>query len=84
MTEVLFVLVPILLIGVGILVVKFDNILAAIVALAILSLLASLQFYIMQAPDVAITEAAIGAALTTAVYLLAMKAMSRKEADKIE
>lgn len=84
MTEFLLIIVPVLIIGVGALVVYFDDLLAAIVTLAVLSLLVSLQFYLMRAPDVAITEAAIGAALGTAIYLLALKAIARKGADKVE
>jgi uncharacterized MnhB-related membrane protein len=84
MYELLHIVVPLLMIGVAFLVVRFEDILAAVVALAILSLLVSLQFYLMRAPDVAITEAAIGAALSTAIYLLAMKAIYRKGADKVE
>ena len=84
MTEFLLMIVPVLIIGVGFLVVRFEDILSAVITLAVLSLLVSLQFYLMKAPDVAITEAAIGAALSTAVYLLALKAISRKGADKVE
>ncbi len=84
MTEFLLAIVPILIIGVGFLVVRFDDLLAAIIALAVLSLLVSLQFYLMRAPDVAITEAAIGAALGTAIYILALKAIARRGAEKVE
>jgi len=36
-------------------------------------LLLSLEFYILQAPDVAIAEAGIGAGLTTAIYIIALR-----------
>ena len=84
MTEILLMVVPLLIIGVGFLVVRFEDLLAAIVSLAVLSLLVSLLFFLMRAPDVAITEAAIGAALSTAIYLLALKATNRKGAEKVE
>ncbi|HDD60574.1 MAG: hypothetical protein DRN35_01390 [Thermoplasmata archaeon] len=51
----------------------------SIVALAIFSLLLSLEFYLLQAPDVAIAEAAIGAGLTTAIYTLTIKQTVRRE-----
>jgi len=38
-----------------------------------------LEFYILQAPDVAIAEAGIGAALTTAIFILAIKGTVREE-----
>jgi len=37
----------------------------------------SLEFYILQAPDVAIAEAGIGAALTTAIYVIAVRRTRR-------
>ncbi len=55
------------------------DILASIVALGINSLVASILFFIMQQPDVAITEAAIGAGLSTAIFMLAVKHTKRYE-----
>jgi len=52
----------------------FDNLLNAVISLCVMSLLISLEFYILQAPDVAIAEAGIGAGLTTAIYIIALKA----------
>jgi len=43
-----------------------------------MSLLLSLQFYILQAPDVAIAEAGIGAAITTAIFVVAIRATRRR------
>ena len=51
----------------------FDNLLNAVISLCVMSLLISLEFYILQAPDVAIAEAGIGAGLTTAIYIMASK-----------
>jgi uncharacterized MnhB-related membrane protein len=50
---------------------------AATIALAALSLLLSLEFYLLQAPDVALAEAGIGAAITTAIFVIAIKATKR-------
>jgi len=81
-SELAHVIVPILIIVVGLLIVRLQNILAAILALGILSLLVSLEFYALRAPDVAITEAAVNAALGTAIFLIALKGVSaRKGAD---
>lgn len=55
------------------------DLLAAAVALAAFSLLLALEFYLLQAPDVAIAEAGIGAGLTTAVYIIAIRGTRRKE-----
>ena len=45
---------------------------SAVIFLSAVSLFASLIFLVLAAPDVAITEAAIGSALTTVVYVLAL------------
>ncbi|GAB1365447.1 Na(+)/H(+) antiporter subunit B [Candidatus Cloacimonadaceae bacterium] len=47
--------------------------LSAVIASGIISLSASIIFLIYGAPDVAMTEATIGAGLTTVVFLYAMK-----------
>jgi uncharacterized MnhB-related membrane protein len=44
-----------------------------------MSLLLSLEFYILQAPDVAIAEAGVGACLTTAILIIAIRATKREE-----
>ncbi len=61
--------------------IRVSNLLFAIIALAALSLLLSLEFYLLKAPDVAIAEAGIGAALTTAIYILALYQI-KKESRK--
>jgi len=61
--------------------IKFKDLLAAVISLAIMSLLLSFEFYILQAPDVAIAEAAIGAGLTTAIYILAIRGTRRMEEE---
>jgi len=45
----------------------------AVIASGVISLLASIIFLIVAAPDVAMTEASIGAGLTTVVFLYAIK-----------
>ena len=65
----------------GIFALRFRDLLAAVIALAALSLLLSLEFYILQAPDVAIAEAGIGAALTTAIFILAVRRTRRMEEE---
>ncbi len=47
--------------------------------MAVFSLILSLEFYVLQAPDVAIAEAGVGACLTTAMYLLAIKNTTDEE-----
>ncbi|MBN2067019.1 MAG: DUF4040 domain-containing protein [Candidatus Diapherotrites archaeon] len=61
---------------------KEKDLLVSVVAMAAMSLLLSAEFYLLQAPDVAIAEAAIGAGLTTVVYITAIKKTSRWEDEK--
>jgi len=80
--EIIIQIVTLLLILVGgALAVWFKDLLSSIIALAGASLLVSLEFYILQAPDVAIAEAGIGAALTTAIYVIALRRTRRKEKE---
>jgi len=53
--------------------VVFQKLLPSIIALSVASLLLSLEFYLLQAPDVAIAEAAIGAGLTMAIFIFAIR-----------
>jgi len=75
--QVLFVIVPVLIVVCAVLVARFKDLLHAVIALGALSLLLAVLFYMLQAPDVAIAEAGIGAAITTAVYIFAIRATKR-------
>lgn len=79
MTELqwLFVIVPVLIVVCAVLVARSKDLINAVLALGALSLLLALQFYLMHAPDVAIAEAGIGAAITTAVFVIAIRATKR-------
>jgi uncharacterized MnhB-related membrane protein len=67
------VLILIAIVVAGFFAVWFRDLLSSVVSLATFSLLLSLEFYILQAPDVAIAEAGIGAGLTTAIYIIALR-----------
>lgn len=60
-------------------IIRFRDLLSAAIAFGIFSFLLSLEFFILQAPDVAIAEAGIGAGLTTAIYILAVRGTQRFE-----
>ena len=60
------------------------DLLYSAVCLGAMSLLLSLEFYVLQAPDVAIAEAAIGAGLTTAIYVISIKKTARWEDEENE
>lgn len=79
--EIAHVVVLLIIICTGYLAVKLKDLLGAVICLSIMSLLLSLEFYILQAPDVAIAEAGIGAGLTTAIYVLAIRGTKRMEGE---
>ena len=66
----------------GVLILSFKDLLAAAIAATAFSLLLSLEFYILQAPDVAIAEAGIGAGLTTAIFIIAIRGTKRFEENE--
>ncbi len=58
---------------------KSRDLLASVIYLAAMSLVLSVEFYMLQAPDVAIAEAAVGAGLTTAIFIIAINRTERYE-----
>ncbi len=54
----------------------------AVIACAFVSLAASIIFYFLQAPDVAMAEATIGAGLTTGIFIFAIRRTARQEEDE--
>ena len=57
----------------------FRDLLSAVIAACVVSLIAAILFYFLQAPDVAMAEASIGAALVTAVFVIAIRRTKRYE-----
>jgi uncharacterized MnhB-related membrane protein len=57
----------------------FRDLISAVIAAALVSLIAAVLFYFLQAPDVAMAEAAIGAALTAAIFIIAVRRTKRYE-----
>jgi uncharacterized MnhB-related membrane protein len=62
--------------------VEWRDLLAAVVGMAAVSLFASIAFFFLQAPDVAMTEAAIGAAMSAAIFIFAIKRTQRYESEE--
>jgi len=75
--EILRAVVPFLIVACAVLVARFRDLLVAAILLAALSLLLALEFYLLAAPDVAIAEAGVGAAITTAIFVIAIRATKR-------
>ena len=79
LVNLIHIVTPILIIVASFFAVYLKDLIAAAIAVAAMSLLLSLEFYILQAPDVAIAEAGVGACLTTAILVIAIRATKREE-----
>ncbi len=79
--EIVNILLLVLTVASCVLAVIFKDLLAAAIAMGIMSLLLSLEFYVLQAPDVAIAQAGVGACLSTAILIVAIKGTKRMEED---
>ncbi len=75
MTSILLVLQLII----AILALQSDNLLNAVIFLAVFSLLSALLFFYLDAPDVALTEAAVGAGVSTFVFVWVIHKTCRKD-----
>ncbi len=81
MITVLAVLLGIAMIIAALVAVYSRNLAAAVVAAGLVSLFASVFYLILAAPDVAMTEAAIGAGLSTVIFLYAVKKTRGEEVE---
>lgn len=68
-----------LLIILAVLALSVRRLLSAIILLAVFSLLSSLLFYYLNAPDVAITEAAVGAGVSTLIFVWLIHKTERRD-----
>lgn len=71
------IVVLIIMIAAAFLAVVLRDLLSSVIALAAASLLLALEYYLLHAADVAIAEAGIGAALTMAIYIFAIRATKK-------
>jgi uncharacterized MnhB-related membrane protein len=79
LVNLIHIIVPILIVVASAYTIYLKDLIAAAIAVAAMSLLLSLEFYILQAPDVAIAEAGVGACLTTAILIISIRATKREE-----
>jgi uncharacterized MnhB-related membrane protein len=71
MINAVLLVLGILMLSAAMAAVLLKDVTGSIIAAGVVSLLASILYLIYGAPDVAMTEAAIGSALTTVVFLIA-------------
>ena len=57
----------------AILAVHFEKLLSSVIALGVTGVFAAAAFLLLHAPDVAISEAAVGAALSPLIFIFALR-----------
>ena len=81
MITTLIIILGIMMIAAAFLAIYLKNMLSAIISAGVISLLASIIYLMLAAPDVAMTEAAIGSGLTTIVFLFAFSKVREQKGD---
>lgn len=66
----------------GIFALASKDLLHSVIALSALSMLSALLFTLLKAPDVAITEAAVGAGITTIIFVWAIRHTQRRDQEE--
>lgn len=77
------VLLIVLVMGSALGAMLLKDVLASIIAFAAYSLGISLLWIVLQAPDVALTEAAVGAGVMTILFLVTLARTSRPQTDRL-
>ena len=77
-------LVVFIMLAAALAVLFLPNMIAAVVASAVVSLSLTVIFAILKAPDVAMTEAAIGAGLSSLILAIGLKRLGYWKTDSID
>jgi len=78
---IVFIILAIILVAAAIFAIAQKDLLYAVLGTSVISLILSVFFFMLQAPDVALTEATIGVALTTIIFVITVKNTMRYEHD---
>lgn len=76
MSELIVILNVLVVLGMivsAVLAIHFEKLLSSVIALGATGIFAAAEFLILRAPDVAISEAAVGAALSPLIFIVALK-----------
>ncbi len=80
MLTLIFALVlSLIVIVLGIVAVQHPKVSVAIIAAGVVSLFASVMYLLLAAPDVAMTEAAIGSGLSTIIFFYVLNKIRRQD-----
>ena len=81
MIEWLLFLIVIMMLLAAMAAMLLDNMLAAVVSASVVSLSLAVLFVLLRAPDVAMTEAAVGAGLSSLILALGLKRLGLYKLD---
>jgi len=81
MISIIIIVLGIIMILAAFLAIRLKNLLSAIISAGVISLLASVIYLLLAAPDVAMTEAAIGSGLTTIIFIFTLKKIKKGDLD---
>ncbi len=84
MSMIMVIVFGTLMLSGGVAAILMKDTVSAILAAGAVSLVASLVYLLLGSPDVAMTEAAIGSALTTVVFLFSWARIQRQAKNKSE
>ena len=79
---ILILFLLLLMIGAAVYSVFQKDLLYAVIGTGLISLVLSILFLMLQAPDVALTEAAIAVALTTIIFIITIRNTVRHEDEE--
>jgi uncharacterized MnhB-related membrane protein len=71
-----------LILALGVFTLASRDLLHSVIALSAISMLSALLFTILRAPDVAITEAAVGAGVSTVIFVWAIRHTQRRDEEE--
>ena len=69
-------------VGAAFVAVQARRLIDSVIALAATGPFVALEFLLLQAPDVAIAEASVGAVLSTILYIIALRKVKADEEDR--
>ena len=75
------VILLVLHIALGIFALQVRDLLVAVIALAAVSFMSALLFFFLDAPDVALTEAAVGAGVTSFLFVWFVRKTERRSGE---
>lgn len=75
----IFTILSFLIIAFSFLAIRQKDLLISVIFLALASVSLAITYLLLQAPDIAITEASVNAGLTTLIFMIAIKKTRRFE-----